>query len=97
MDENEIAVLLGSNGSGKSTFMRIEAGVLHPFSGSLEVFGEELGLGEWFYGRKVATYSGGMRRKTSLAVALAPDPDLLILDEPTTGLDPGSGGPCGLS
>ncbi len=51
---------------------------------------EELDLGEWFYKRRVTTYSGGMKRKTSLAVALASDPDILILDEPTTGLDPSS-------
>lgn len=51
---------------------------------------EELGLGEWFFKRKVATYSGGMKRKTSFAVALGSNPDLLVLDEPTAGLDPAS-------
>ncbi len=38
----------------------------------------------------VAKYSGGMARKLSLAVALLPDADLYVLDEPTTGLDPAS-------
>jgi ABC-2 type transport system ATP-binding protein len=38
----------------------------------------------------VAKYSGGMARKLSLAIALLPDADLYVLDEPTTGLDPSS-------
>lgn len=38
--------------------------------------------------KKVAAYSGGMKRRLSLAVALIQDPTLLILDEPTVGIDP---------
>jgi ABC-2 type transport system ATP-binding protein len=41
-------------------------------------------------GRRVATYSGGMRRKLDLAASLVADPEVIFLDEPTTGLDPRS-------
>jgi ABC-2 type transport system ATP-binding protein len=40
--------------------------------------------------RRVATYSGGMRRRLDLAMSLVSDPPVVFLDEPTTGLDPRS-------
>lgn len=41
-------------------------------------------------GRRVATYSGGMRRRLDVAASLVARPQVLFLDEPTTGLDPDS-------
>jgi ABC-2 type transport system ATP-binding protein len=46
-----------------------------------------VGLSEARY-RKVATYSSGMKQRLKLAAAVAHDPKLLILDEPTNGMDP---------
>ncbi|NBE94348.1 ATP-binding cassette domain-containing protein [Nonomuraea sp. KC401] len=50
---------------------------------------EAFGLSE-AAGRQVKTYSGGMRRRIDIAASILNTPELLFLDEPTTGLDPRS-------
>ena len=135
-----IFALLGSNGSGKTTTIKILSTLLRPDSGSVSVNGfdpasqpdavrrsisltgqfaavdgvltgrenliliaklrrskqpcqsadellERFGLTE-ASGRRAASYSGGMRRRLDIAMSLIGQPDILFLDEPTTGLDP---------
>ncbi len=76
---------------GLTGFKNIDLFYKH-FEGGLErekinYYSERLGLTE-FLPRKVHTYSKGTKRKLSFLLILLPNPDLLILDEPMSGLDP---------
>ena len=140
--KGSIFALLGSNGSGKTTMIKILTTLLKPDQGSAQVWGfdvarqpnqvrEEISLtgqnaavDEVLTGRenlrmigklrhlpdankkadallerfdlldaadrRVATYSGGMRRRLDLSMSLLGTPSVVFLDEPTTGLDPQS-------
>jgi ABC-2 type transport system ATP-binding protein len=135
-----IFALLGSNGAGKTTMVRILCTLLRADAGSATVNGFDIathaaevresisltgqfaavdevlsgrenlvmiarlrhledpgviadGLLERFglagaASQKVATYSGGMRRRLDIAMSLIGNPPVIFLDEPTTGLDP---------
>ncbi|MGC6767562.1 ABC transporter ATP-binding protein [Enterococcus sp. LJL51] len=135
-----IYALLGSNGAGKTTIVKILSTLLKPDGGNatindfdiesqsdevrecisltgqfvavdevltgrenLKLIGQLRRLpdvksktNEWlsFFNledaanRKVSTYSGGMRRRLDIAMSLMDNPQVLFLDEPTTGLDP---------
>ena len=136
----EVHGLLGSNGAGKSTTIKLLLGLLFPTSWDIEVFGKPPGnvhaknrIGylpeeSYLYGflaagelldyyarlfnipsetrsrriaellemvglqemehRPLGEFSKGMQRRIGIAQALINNPDLLIFDEPTTGLDP---------
>ena len=63
------------------------ASILGASPGRVEEVVETVGLGE-AEGRLVNRLSGGQRARVSLATALVNEPDVLVLDEPTVGLDP---------
>jgi lipooligosaccharide transport system ATP-binding protein len=55
---------------------------------NLYIYGRYFGLSRKFRNAKVESLSGGMKRRLTIARALVSEPEILMLDEPTTGLDP---------
>jgi ABC-2 type transport system ATP-binding protein len=87
--------LLGPNGAGKSTLINILAGLVIKTAGQVTIWGFDqdsdeilrlVGL-EDQAGAYARTLSGGMRRRLLLAKALVHHPHILVLDEPTAGVD----------
>ncbi|WP_189082084.1 ABC transporter ATP-binding protein [Mangrovihabitans endophyticus] len=69
--------------------VRLTAALFGRGRGDVEKVIDRAGLGE-VRGRLVGKCSGGQQQRLRFAMALLPDPELLILDEPTTGMDVGS-------
>jgi ABC-type multidrug transport system ATPase subunit len=140
VNEGEVFGFLGQNGSGKSTTIRMLLSLIHPTSGTIELFGKSLqkdrnqileqvgaiierpDLYPYLSARehlqlfakvrkqkiptiaiddtlqkvglldraqdKVQTFSLGMKQRLGIGIALVHHPQLIILDEPTNGLDP---------
>jgi ABC-2 type transport system ATP-binding protein len=84
----EVFALLGPNGAGKTTTVEILEGFRRRDGGTAEVLGEDPGSGGRLWRARIGTLSGGQARRVDVALGIVGRPELLFLDEPTTGFDP---------
>src|SRR3972149_6470873 len=84
----EVYGFLGPNGAGKTTAIRVLLDLIRPTAGRAQVFGQSPRAGGAALRRRIGSRSRGSRQKLGLVQAFMPQPELLVLDEPTTGLDP---------
>ncbi|KAK7292226.1 hypothetical protein RIF29_08002 [Crotalaria pallida] len=93
--------MLGPNGAGKTSFISMMIGLTKPSAGTAYVEGSALTQAvedslkslDIFHGvadKPSGSYSGGMKRRLSVAISLIGDPKVVYMDEPSTGLDPAS-------
>jgi ABC-2 type transport system ATP-binding protein len=80
----EVFGLLGPNGAGKTTTVEILEGYRRRDAGIVSVLGQDPERRP----RDLRTLSGGQMRRLDFGLALVGDPELIFLDEPTTGFDP---------
>lgn len=86
----EIALYSGLSGYENLRFWGQAYGLPRKIlNGRIEKVCEVIGLGDSLH-KAVHTYSGGMKRRINIGAAILHDPELLIMDEPTVGLDPES-------
>ena len=84
----QVALYRNLSGLENLTYLTALAGRRDYDDAELRHFLEEAGLQQDAHGRRVGTYSKGMRQKVGIALALAKKARVLLLDEPTSGLDP---------